>query len=88
MSGRTLEELELCITVNGTDRNKADVFTDDPVWIARFDKKYTAYKITAQGRWYSMPVREILRVNRLTNRAAKSRPFPGYIPSTARTNTD
>lgn len=64
----TLEEQELSVLVNGTDRNTAQVFTDDLVWIERLNKLYKPDKVIGRSHFYTIPTNKILRVSNLLRR--------------------
>lgn len=59
MATLTNEERETHLNMTADDRSAWKVFSDDPVMIARLDKISTAYKSTANGRWYRLTAGQV-----------------------------
>ena len=59
MTALTASERETRLSMMGDDHSQWDVFTDDPMWIARLDKIATAYRVSAEGKWYKIPANQV-----------------------------
>jgi len=60
------DEREFSVLVNGVERGMADVFTDDPVWIRRLNKRFKAYKIVGGSYFYRVKTSNIIRTSFLS----------------------
>ena len=71
MTNLTLEEMELSILINGTDRHTAEVFTDDAVWVERLQRAgFTPYQVRGVSHFYKIPVNKIVCI-----RSAEDKPI-------------
>lgn len=61
------DEKEFSVLVNGSDNTIAEVFTDNPTWVRRLNKRFTPYKIDGISHFYRVPTNKIIRVSFLTN---------------------
>lgn len=55
MNNLSNAERETHFNLVADDRNTWEVFSDDPVMIARLDKICTAYRVTETGKHYHLP---------------------------------
>lgn len=59
MATLTNEERETHINMVADDRSVWEVYSDDPVMMARLDKIGVAYKTTAVGKWYRLNAKQV-----------------------------
>jgi len=55
-----LSEQETHLNMTGDDRQTWEVFTDDPVWIARLDKISEAIKTVGEGKLYRLRTDQVV----------------------------
>lgn len=68
---RTLEEQELSILINGSDRSEAEVFTDDAVWAERLHRAgWMPHKVQGESHFYRIPVNKLVTI-----RSAEDKPI-------------
>lgn len=54
MTEPTLDEIETHFHITASDRNKIEVFSDDPVWQRKIEKVTQPIKINGRSRWYEL----------------------------------
>ena len=81
MTNQTLEEMELSILINGSDRHIAEVFTDDAVWVERLQRQgWRPYLVKGVSHFYRIPVNKIVSI-----RNAEDKPIsPARLAALAR----
>jgi len=59
MNNLSNEERESHFNMVANDRSVYEVFSDDPVVVARLDKICEAYKVTDTGKHYHLPANQV-----------------------------
>ena len=65
MERLTNAERETHINMVANDRSQWEIFSDDPVMIARLDKIATAYSAKGEGRFYRLSSKQVTLRNLL-----------------------
>lgn len=59
MDALTNAEREVHLSMVADKHDTWEVYSDDPMWVARLDKIATAYKVSAIGKWYRLTAGQV-----------------------------